>query len=406
MKSSLPYDPRAASRLGVRDAIIFDTLCKLAAMTGIWRHPAPRSGDLEEMTLLDKIYWMYKGTNPIRYAEKHSGLEAFFAHQIAITELPQGFSPSTTVRLAAVGDLMDHPYLAGSTRLFEGIERLLFGADLTTANLECVVTDNPEALEIDMRAKSGPPLLMSHAAFRTVASRFDFLATACNHSIDLGERGVASTIAAIRNAGVAFHGVNESEQDALRATVLERNDIRLGFVSHTFGVNAHPKPPHRPRIVNHTQLNRPVGGIDFDLLRKQLDDCRAREVDFVIAQLHWGMEFEMYPRQTQIDVAHHIAEMGVDAIIGHHPHVLQPVEYYRTKRDADRVVPIFYSLGNLTTPFAIPYMCESGIAELSISRGRCGNGEQRTYVARSQLHRVKQTCDADTRQLALKTSTI
>jgi poly-gamma-glutamate synthesis protein (capsule biosynthesis protein) len=62
-------------------------------------------------------------------------------------------------------------------------------------------------------------------------------------------------------------------------------------------------------------------------------------VDFIVVQLHWGMEFEMYPRPEQLEVAHHIAELGADAIIGHHPHVLQPVEVYHGK-------PILYSLGN------------------------------------------------------------
>lgn len=402
MTPVLPYAPRAAARLRARDAFVIDALCRLAERTGTWRYPATRSGDLEEMTFLDKVYWMYKGSHPVRFAEKNSGLESFFARQVPITELPQGFSPSASVRIAAVGDLMNHAFLAQSTGLFSKIESLLFGAEITTANLECVVIDEIEGLSVDLRAKAGPPLSMSSEAFRVVGSRFSFLATACNHSIDFGERGVASTISAIRNAGQAFHGVNESAQDAQRATVLERNGIRVGLISHTFGVNAHPKPPNQPWIVNHTQLNRRVEEVDFALLRRQIEDCRERAVDFVIAQLHWGMEFEMYPRQTQLEVARHIAELGADAIIGHHPHVLQPAEYFRPARDRDRVVPIFYSLGNLTTPFSIPYMCNSGIAELTLSQGTTANGDVRTYVARTQLHQVRQSCDLQMQQIALE----
>jgi poly-gamma-glutamate synthesis protein (capsule biosynthesis protein) len=402
MSVHLPHDPRAAMQFGRRDAFVYDSLCKLAAVSGVWRYPAPRSGDLEEMTFLDKVYWVYKGSSPVRRAEKSSGLESFFATQCPVSELPNGFDPASSVRICAVGDLMNHPYLARSSGLFDEIEGVLFGADIATANLECVVVEPRETLAIDLDVKAGPPLAMSHDAFKTVASRFHFLATACNHSIDFGAPGVSSTIAAIRDAGVAFHGVNESEPDAARATLLERNGIRIAFLSHTFGTNAHPKPADRPWIVNHTRLNRRVADIDFDLLQRQLAHCRAQAADFVIAQLHWGMEFEMYPRRTQVEVARHIAEMGVDAIVGHHPHVLQPAEYYRTSRDPNRIVPIYYSLGNLTTPFAIPYMCRSGIADLTLSRGRSATGERRTYVARSEIHEVEQTCDPATRQLRLR----
>jgi poly-gamma-glutamate synthesis protein (capsule biosynthesis protein) len=366
--------------------LVYDSLCKLAAVSGVWRYPAARSGDLEEMTFLDKVYWVYKGSSPIERAEKDSGLERLFAAQREVSELPQGFEPASSIRICADGDLMNHAYLARSSALFDDVEGVLFGADIATANLECVVIEPREILAIDLNAKAGPPLAMSHAAFKTVASRFHFLATACNRSIDFGASGVSSTIAAIRDAGIAFHGVNENEQDAARATLVERSGVRIAFLSHTFGTNAHPKPADRPWIVNHTRLNRRVADIDFDLLQRQLAHCRDQAAEFVIAQLHWGMEFEMYPRRTQVEVARHIAELGVDAIIGHHPHVLQPVEYYRTIRDPDRVVPIFYSLGNLTTPFASEFMCRSGIADLTLSRGRTASGDTRTYATRAQVH--------------------
>lgn len=347
MSDDLPYAPRDAVRLGRRDAIIFDGLCRLAAATRVWSYPAGFSGDVAEMRLLDKVYWLYKGSQPIRRAEKHSGLESFFANQEPIRGVPSGFQTTATLRLSAVGDLMNHAYLEHSSELYRDVEDTIFGADIAMANLECVVLDNAAGLQISMATNAGPPLAMSHAAFRNVASRFTFLATACNHSIDFGERGVASTTGAIRDAGLAFHGVNELEQDARRAAMLERDGFVIGVVSHTFGVNGHPTPNDRPWIVNHTYLNREVDQIDFRLLQAQLDDARQKGADFVVAQLHWGMEFELYPRKAQVAVAHRIAEMGADAIIGHHPHVLQPVEYYRSRRDGDRVIPIFYSLGNL-----------------------------------------------------------
>jgi poly-gamma-glutamate synthesis protein (capsule biosynthesis protein) len=117
------------------------------------------------------------------------------------------------------------------------------------------------------------------------------------------------------------------------------------------------------------------------------------------------MEFELWPRPEQVELAHHLAEMGVDAIIGHHPHVLQPVEYYSTKRDPARVVPIFYSLGNLTNPFSAPFMCRSGVARLDLVKGLLADGSRSTLVARASLVEVDQLADRTHEQISLRAAT-
>jgi len=71
--------------------------------------------------------------------------------------------------------------------------------------------------------------------------------------------------------------------------------------------------------------------------------------------------------------------VGADAIIAHHPHVIQPIEIYRPRNDPDKQVPILYSLGNLTPFAAPPYAVMSLVANLRISTGKL-NGEKRTMV--------------------------
>jgi poly-gamma-glutamate synthesis protein (capsule biosynthesis protein) len=114
------------------------------------------------------------------------------------------------------------------------------------------------------------------------------------------------------------------------------------------------------------------------------------------------MEYELYPRPGQIELAHHLAELGVDAIVGHHPHVVQPVEYYRTRRDAERVVPVFYSLGNLTNPFSAPHLCRSGVARVALARGATKDGNWRTYVKSATLSEVVQVADIAGQKLSLQ----
>ncbi len=92
----------------------------------------------------------------------------------------------------------------------------------------------------------------------------------------------------------------------------------------------------------------------------------------------------------------------MDAIFGHHPHVTQPCEHYRTRRDPSRVVPIYYSLGNLTNPFAAPLLCRSAVARLTLAKGTVEDRTPRTYVQTAKTHHVVQHADHATRKLSLR----
>ena len=394
--------PRQAANFRRREALMYDVVIRLARATGMWRYPARASGDLEDMGFLDKAYWFFKSENPIRHGVRGAGLEAFFAHQPTCT-LPEAFSPSTEVTLSAVGDLMNHPYSARSEDLYRDVAELIFGTDLAMANLECVVIPAARDLVFEI---TGPRLGMEPAGFRRLVAGgprpSDALATANNHCLDFGEDGVASTLAALASEGIAYHGTCERDELADRPVIIERRGVRVGGVSHTFGLNARRSPAHRPRIVNHTKLNRRVDQIDFSVLQRQLASCALAGADFVVAQLHWGMEFELYPRPEQLEVAHRIAELGADAIIGHHPHVVQPFECYRTRRDPDRWVPIYYSLGNLTMPLGPAFTWHSGVARLDLVKGTDAGGRVRTYVRAARLEHVEQVVDPRTRTIAVQ----
>lgn len=123
---------------------------------------------------------------------------------------------------------------------------------------------------------------------------------------------------------------------------------------------------------------------DLDLLKRQIEDCKKEDCDFIVASIHWGYEFEFFPRYRQIEAGHTLVEGGVDLILGHHPHVIQPIEYYRTKRDPNRIAVIAYSLGNLTFGwYSAPHLVLSMILNVKLSKGLV-NGASRTYVERTR----------------------
>ena len=406
MRTRLPWSAKDIFRLSVIDRLLYSSTITFARCTGLWRYPIPCSGDLETMRLRDKIYWLYKAQFPIARASKGAGLERYFENQAAFHwALPEGFRPTTELRLSAVGDLMDHPYLPNSAEmLYESVADKIFGADISMANLECVLSPSTSESFV-MSPSEGPPLYYGWDHFKAAKGfrgrNYSFMATACNHSLDCGEGGVRSTIDTLRAEGIAFNGVNETAEAADAATIVPKNGFTIGLVSHTFGLNAKKPPKDKPWIVNRTNLNGALGEVDFGQFRRQIQFCRDSNVDAIIAMLHWGMEHGTYPRPQQLDVAHYLAEIGVDVVIGHHPHVIQPMEYYRTTRDPDRIVPVYYSLGNLLTPFSHPAFRVSAVARIMLATGVDRNGSKQTYVSHADMRRVFQEIDEPNKTLRL-----
>lgn len=387
--------PAEVVRLSPRERVRFAAIAGWHVLTGRWRHPAPTNGDFEAMTELDKVYWIHKAKHPVTRAEKGAGLEDHFArasrHRWSV---PEGFVVSRHATLSAAGDLLDHPWLGRSGGwLYERVAETVFGADLAMANLECVV-DPGAAGALVIRLNATAPLALSRSHFDAVKGHegrcFGFFATANNHSLDFGRDGVSSTRAALSANRIATHGMNESFEESERASLLDVAGVSVAVVSWTFGLNGKRPPDDRPWIVNRAPLNDSPRDVTLAGLETQLAWSRSVGADFVVAQLHWGLEHELFPRRVQVEMAHHLAELGVDLVVGHHPHVVQPMEAYRTRRDRARVVPIYYSLGNLVNPFTHPLYRRGAVARVRLAKGTDANGIARTYVSEATMHHVEQ----------------
>jgi poly-gamma-glutamate synthesis protein (capsule biosynthesis protein) len=381
----LPWTFKDVVKLSPANWLKFNATVAFFRLTRLWDRGARYSGDLEKMKSMDLIYWYYKAIYPIKKPRKELDVDTIFSNRLSNQNLlPQGFRKQSGLSLASGGDLMPHAYLKNSREtLYKGVSGILFGADISMANLECVVSDAARA-EIKMTMNSSPPLHYDFESFDVAKGcdnrSFSFLATACNHSLDLGFDGLRATAEKLANEKIFFHGINVSEDDAFRATLIEKNGLKVGLIAHTFGLNAKVPPPGHPHAVNRTNLNEGPANADLNHIDRQIAFCKINKVDFLILHLHWGLENEFYPVPEQIELAHVFAERGVDLIIGHHPHVIQPVEFYRTRRDENRIVPVFYSLGNLINPFMAPHFCHGYIAQIQIAKGLSPDGAEKTYV--------------------------
>jgi len=261
-----------------------------------------------------------------------------------------------TITIAAIGDVLLHHELqiqafAADDRhrtLWRSIEDLLSAADITYANLE-----GPMAAGIDKNGEDiGDPGEVFDKVVYTAYPRFNFhpsvaidlkrsgvdvVSTANNHALDRQAIGVDRTIDALKAAGLAFTGTRRSDAtDSAWHTVIRRKGLRIAFLACTGLLNVRPD--------SGGQVLR-CRGKDFE--RRVASLAKSRKIDAVIVTPHWGKEYEPEPREREVELAHRWAEAGATAIIGSHPHVLQPWELYRTADD--REVMIHYSLGNFAS---------------------------------------------------------
>lgn len=344
------------------------------ASDGRWDKPVDVKLDPRNPESL--AHWLYKSMHPVIKGMRRSDvdietlLEPY--KRTRFDMLPEDFSIEAEITMSACGDLLCTPGLDGAKdRLFQSVDDLIFGVDISYANLESTLTTE-EVEPTEFTAESTPKINLTPSQYETVIShktrRFDVVHLANNHILDCGEEGILTTLARLDRDGIAQVGVNRTEDDARKPRITEIAGLKVGWIAHTFSVNFKPFPEDKPWIVNMTPFHLEPEP-DISLIERQIQACRDEDCEIVVVALHWGLEFELYPHPQQVRWAHRFAELGADLVIGHHPHVPQPVEIYRPASDPDRAVPILYSLGNLSTLLSHPAMALSLVARIGFAKG-------------------------------------
>ncbi len=148
-----------------------------------------------------------------------------------------------------------------------------------------------------------------------------------NHLLDCGRTGVLETLDALHKAGIASVGGGKNEHEAHRSVVAQDGALRIGLLAYYWNRRT-------------AATDRQPGSAMDSPERIAADIGRLREkADRVVVTFHWGVPYERAPSAEDRAKAHLAIECGADVVIGHHPHVIQPLEIYRG-------CPIFYSIGN------------------------------------------------------------
>jgi poly-gamma-glutamate capsule biosynthesis protein CapA/YwtB (metallophosphatase superfamily) len=216
--------------------------------------------------------------------------------------------------------------------------------DLAIVNLETpiVVLRRPEKGDMIFH---GPPAML--AALKKAGVSIATFAN--NHCLDQHREGITSTRDSLRAAGLLSAGADVDEASAWTPLVVEKNGLRLGVLAvgrfiNGFNNTKDPAQPHVP-VVAYPQ--EPIVG--SHTIEQLVDTVRARaaEVDALVVFIHWGDEYKSQPRADDRALAQQLLDAGAAAVIGHHPHVLQPVEWM-TRADGTKGL-VAFSLGNLVS---------------------------------------------------------
>jgi 2',3'-cyclic-nucleotide 2'-phosphodiesterase (5'-nucleotidase family) len=231
--------------------------------------------------------------------------------------------------------------------LWSKISPLLNQADYSQVNLE-----GPVALGIDNKLKdkgdigfvydgevySGTNFLFNYHPQIIDAIKntgFDFITTSNNHTFDRGSAGVDKTIDALNEKKMPFAGTRKKGSTDPLFKVTEIKDFKVAWIACSEMLNGF-KDKHNQTLLCYDQATQIT-----DLIKKIKKEKLA---DIVLVLPHWGVEYQHDPAAAQKKHAKLFAEAGADAIIGSHPHVLQPAEKLTTTDK--REVFVVYSLGN------------------------------------------------------------
>jgi poly-gamma-glutamate synthesis protein (capsule biosynthesis protein) len=197
-------------------------------------------------------------------------------------------------------------------------------ADILFGNLEGPISDKGEKVG-SIYSFRAEPESMGGLAF----AGFNVLSFANNHIFDYGRKAFEDTLLRLKEAGIGYIGAGFSEKEAYSPLIKEAGGTKISYLAYTsLGSKS-------------WQAQGDVSGIAWLEEERIKDDIKkAKDAsDIIIVSFHYGMEYEKTPDSFQEEISRLAIDSGADLVVGHHPHVVQPIEKYKQGY-------IVYSLGN------------------------------------------------------------
>lgn len=170
---------------------------------------------------------------------------------------------------------------------------------------------------------------------------FDVLTTANNHALDQGGAGLVRTISILDNNNLYHTGTFDSPESASSTLIIDVNGVKIGILASAYAIQ-------NIGTITEEEQSYMLSVSSVDYLKSEVADLKNAGAQIIVASMHWGYEnnYEVYDDQAQL--APILVEAGVDIIFGHHPHILQSVEYMQVQLPdgTTNSAVVCWSLGN------------------------------------------------------------
>lgn len=282
---------------------------------------------------------------------------------------PQGSSKQekdgeTYITVLSTGDIMVHQkQLDGaynsSTKaydfspFFKEIAPLLKKVDLAVGNLEVSLGGTAGGAYRGYPSFNTPDSIVD--AIKSAG--FNFLTTANNHMYDTGLSGLIRTAKVLKEKGIDFVGTRENDSDKLY-TVQNVGGIKIGMTSYTYGVNG----GNASSISNINSFSSSNLEKFYQDSEEKIAKMKENGAEFIVFYMHWGTEYQTTPNTLQKTIAQRLSNLGVDIIIGSHPHVIQPIDIIYSD-DGQNTTVCAYSLGNAVSNQRVEELGNQGHTE-------------------------------------------
>ncbi|MBQ4266910.1 MAG: CapA family protein [Clostridia bacterium] len=290
------------------------------------------------------------------------------------TEAPTTEAPTTdpppphitsTATIRSAGDVLIHVPIYNAAKTAEGYsfdnvftytESLIEDCDYFVANLETTLAGTGKPY-------SGFPRFNSPDAIADALKKagVDCLLTANNHTFDKNGEGVLRTQKVLKEKGITYTGTRETEESR-KFIIAKVNDIKFGIICYTYetpssegrkSLNGLLVDTATAPLINSFKPSDPAPF--YDDLKEQMKKMKKKGADVITVYLHWGEEYQLSPNNKQKEIAQKLCDMGVDVIIGGHPHVVQPVDLLTSENGKHKTVCV-YSMGNVLSNQRRAYM--------------------------------------------------
>lgn len=247
---------------------------------------------------------------------------------------------------------------------YERVADIISGADVAFINQETLMCG--DGYEITYYPTFNSP---RDVGYDLVDVGFDVVNIANNHMLDKTGAGLERTIEFWKEQPILMIGGYESEEDYNTPRYLESGGLRIAFLSYTYGTNGFVIGDGYNAWVPYLYSDLTNEIVDTETIKVQTAAAKA-DSDILIVSVHWGKEGAFTPSESQKECAKLFADCGVDVIVGHHPHVIQPVEWIEGE-DGNKTLCV-YSLGNFMAEQAYDYNMVGGIISFDMVRTEMG----------------------------------